>query len=108
MQYARECLTLDRRLKRLASEHGYFIRYVFALHAIVSILPLTCNHSFEFRKAKLKQLNAQFNIPSSRKPPPFPIAQSHICEKMAQDIHRRNGPTAIKHQLAVEGIIIPR
>lgn len=26
MQYARECLTLDRRIERLAEEHGYFIR----------------------------------------------------------------------------------
>ncbi|PIL34632.1 hypothetical protein GSI_03411 [Ganoderma sinense ZZ0214-1] len=48
-QYAREQLTLERRIQRLGADFGYHIK-----------------------KGKLKQLNRCYNIPTSRKPPPLP------------------------------------
>ncbi|TBU64693.1 hypothetical protein BD310DRAFT_943708 [Dichomitus squalens] len=83
-QYAREELPLSRRLQHLGAELGYHIK-----------------------KAKLKKLNRKYNIPTSRKPPPLPLATTLICEQMANDPHRHRGPTAVKSQLALEGFNIP-
>ncbi|TBU36400.1 hypothetical protein BD309DRAFT_878429 [Dichomitus squalens] len=81
-QYARERLPLQRR-GRAELPHK------------VSIL-------------RLSQLNAKYNIPTARKPPPLPTSTTLICGQMANDPHRRRGPNAIKKQLALEGFQIPR
>ncbi|OSD03275.1 hypothetical protein PYCCODRAFT_256220 [Trametes coccinea BRFM310] len=85
VQYAREGLTQERRLARLRLELGYNIG-----------------------KTKLKELQAKFNIARVRKPPALPTATTLICEKMAEDLHRRRGPNIVKSLLAVEGHQIPR
>ncbi|TBU29760.1 hypothetical protein BD311DRAFT_660327 [Dichomitus squalens] len=84
-QYARECLPLQRRIQRLGAELNYHIK-----------------------SSKLKQLNAKYNIPTARKPPPLPTSTTLICGQMANDPHRRRGPNAIKKQLALESFQIPR
>ncbi|KAI0739703.1 hypothetical protein C8Q80DRAFT_1057408, partial [Daedaleopsis nitida] len=68
LQYAKERLPLERRLARLGKKFGYYIGMT-----------------------KLKQLNQQFDIPTARKPPPLPVATAVVCDKIAQDVHKRNG-----------------
>ncbi|EIW65122.1 uncharacterized protein TRAVEDRAFT_108590, partial [Trametes versicolor FP-101664 SS1] len=68
LQYAKEHLPLERRIKHLENKFGYYIRLT-----------------------KLKELNKKFHVPSSRKPPPLPLATAIICNWMDKDIARRNG-----------------
>lgn len=57
----------------------------------------------------MKELNKKFHVPSSRKPPPLPLATAIICEKMEEDIARRNGPNEVAKAIAAEGeYVIPR
>ncbi|TFK91924.1 hypothetical protein K466DRAFT_458109, partial [Polyporus arcularius HHB13444] len=87
LQYAKERLPLKRRLERLEAE------------------PLKYYISF----TKLKELNKKFNIPTSRKPPPLPLATALVCDKISGDIQKRNGPDEILKMIASEGqYILPR
>ena len=61
------------------------------------------------RHTKLKALKNQFNIPTARKPPSYEVVTSLVCEMVADDPHRRNGPMHIVKQIALKyNIIIPR
>ncbi|KAI0752401.1 hypothetical protein C8Q80DRAFT_1266961 [Daedaleopsis nitida] len=84
-QYAKEKLPLERRISRLQLKFGYHIKHT-----------------------KLKELNKKYNIPTVRKPPSYEVATSLVCEKVGQDLHRRNGPSEVAKKLAVEGHAIPR
>ncbi|KAK7064871.1 hypothetical protein R3P38DRAFT_2411054, partial [Favolaschia claudopus] len=48
------------------------------------------------RKTKLKELDAQFNVPTLCKPPPLAVATTLIMDKLDQDVNGANGPDAIK------------
>ncbi|KAI1781874.1 hypothetical protein LXA43DRAFT_590306 [Ganoderma leucocontextum] len=86
LQYAMERLPLTRRLDRLKKKFGYVIG-----------------------TTKLKQLNKEFNIPSARKPPPLPVATAVVCDVIATDIHKRNGPDTVMRMIASQGkYVIPR
>ncbi|KAI0749543.1 hypothetical protein C8Q80DRAFT_1119793 [Daedaleopsis nitida] len=62
-----------------------------------------------YSKTKLKQLNKQFNIPMARKPPPLPVATAVVCDKIAQDVHKRNSLNEIMKMISAEGqFAIPR
>lgn len=57
---------------------------------------------------KLVRLQKQYNIARVRKPPPREVAATLICEKIAEDLHHRQGPNTVKALLAIEGYQIPR
>ncbi|EIN11852.1 hypothetical protein PUNSTDRAFT_63217 [Punctularia strigosozonata HHB-11173 SS5] len=85
MAYVGEQLTLNQRLRRLEVELGYSIGLT-----------------------KLKQIQRELGIPTSRKPPSLPAATTLVCEKMVEDAHGGRGPNSIKTQLALEGNPLPR
>ncbi|KIM60418.1 hypothetical protein SCLCIDRAFT_16346 [Scleroderma citrinum Foug A] len=58
-------------------------------------------------KSHLHKLNKQFNIPSSRKPPPEDIATQAILEKVAEDINQENSVNTITACLSMEGMPLP-
>ncbi|KAF8583634.1 hypothetical protein K439DRAFT_1647174 [Ramaria rubella] len=74
LQYARE-------VRRLANEHGLYIRY---------------------------QLNQKFNIPSVRRGPQSEHAAQLILNEVAADTNQLNGAGHIKMALATKGHLIPR
>ncbi|KAF9064746.1 hypothetical protein BDP27DRAFT_1229923, partial [Rhodocollybia butyracea] len=58
---------------------------------------------------KLRQLNAKFEVPTVRKPPPLPIATTVVSQYSAENLSSRNGPATIQKKIAqLEGILIPR
>ncbi|EPT05446.1 hypothetical protein FOMPIDRAFT_83116 [Fomitopsis schrenkii] len=83
-EYAFEKLTIKERIDRLADEYGYYIK-----------------------STKLKALNKKFGIPSTRKPPPLPVAISHVAENMDK-YNGMTGPDTITRMLAADGVLIPR
>ncbi|KAJ8081664.1 hypothetical protein PM082_007510 [Marasmius tenuissimus] len=86
IDYARRQLTIDQKLNHLAKDHGYTIG-----------------------KSKLKQLNAQFDVPNTRnRKAPFEEAQQKILNEMTDDVNRRRGPTTVKTVLALKGVHVPR
>ncbi|KAJ7277244.1 hypothetical protein C8J57DRAFT_1434370 [Mycena rebaudengoi] len=58
--------------------------------------------------SKLKMLNKQFDIPTVRKPPPFSVATTLVCDKLDDDVNQGNGPATMKTALALDGHQIPR
>ncbi|KAJ7715227.1 hypothetical protein DFH07DRAFT_1015377 [Mycena maculata] len=85
MRYARLQLKVPARLANLASEHNYRIG-----------------------KTKLNNLNKEFNIPTTRKPPPLPVVTTLVCAKLENDLAQGNGPEAMKTFLALDGYQVPR
>ncbi|KAJ2912173.1 hypothetical protein MD484_g8242, partial [Candolleomyces efflorescens] len=83
-QYARERLSSEEKLARLAAEHQ-------------------CHIS----KSTLYGLQQKFGTPSVRKPQED-VATSYVLEKVAQDTNQRNGTGTIGSLLANEGVMIPR
>ncbi|KAJ7903990.1 hypothetical protein B0H13DRAFT_1881929 [Mycena leptocephala] len=57
---------------------------------------------------KLKELNAKFNIPRIRKPPPLEAARQAVIDKVQMDVSQGNGPNYFKTVLQQEGLMIPR
>jgi hypothetical protein len=53
-------------------------------------------------------LNKQFDIPTVRKPPPFSVAATLVCDKLDDDVNQGNGPATVKTALALDGHQIPR
>jgi hypothetical protein len=56
----------------------------------------------------VKKLNKEFNIPSSRKPPPLETATQHILDEVEKDITQGNGPVFVKSRLKDRDIAVPR
>ncbi|KAJ7780178.1 hypothetical protein DFH07DRAFT_794080 [Mycena maculata] len=71
MRYARLQLKVPARLANLASEHNYRIG-----------------------KTNLNNLNKEFNIPTTHKPPPLPVVTTLVCAKLENDLAQGNGPEA--------------
>ncbi|KAJ7067573.1 hypothetical protein C8F01DRAFT_1247932 [Mycena amicta] len=84
--FARRELSVPDRLAELSEKHGYTIK-----------------------KAKLMNLNKQFQVPSVRKPPPLATITTLVGQQVDQDTNRRHGPDRTKKRIArQEGILIPR
>ncbi|THG94115.1 hypothetical protein EW026_g7292 [Hermanssonia centrifuga] len=86
LTYAQERLLLEAHIARLGEEFQYCIRSL----------------------TKLKALQKKSNIPVVRKPPTRAEVTTLVCEKMAQDPQRRNGPTTIMQMLSLDGYAIPQ
>ncbi len=59
------------------------------------------------RRETLRKLNNQFKIPSVRKPPPYAVSKTYVCDKLAKDVRQQNGPNAIKRALQRDHVLIP-
>lgn len=102
--YARKGYSLADRLDWLRKDFGYQIKYVFLLNDFSVTLFM-----LETRDRKLRQLNAKFEVPTVKKPPPLPIATSIVTQYAAENLTSRNGPATIQKKIAqLEGILIPR
>ncbi|PIL27238.1 hypothetical protein GSI_10382 [Ganoderma sinense ZZ0214-1] len=96
LQYTKERLPLDRRLDRLKKKFGYIIG---TTHIVSNII----------RTTKLKKLNKKFDIPSARWPLPLPVATAVVCDAIATDVHKRNGPDTVMRIISSQGkYAIPR
>ncbi|KAF8490213.1 hypothetical protein JB92DRAFT_2835905 [Gautieria morchelliformis] len=85
LQYAKEGLSIDQKLRQLQDEHGLHIK-----------------------SRTLKKLQKKHSIPTVRKPPPPDQAAQLILNKVAADTSGLNGAGHVKAALAMEGYLIPR
>ncbi|KAJ3813801.1 hypothetical protein F5876DRAFT_34263 [Lentinula aff. lateritia] len=85
MLYAKKNLSIEMRLVYLKRDHGWTIG-----------------------KETLRKFNKKFEVPSMRKPPPYAISKTLVCEKIVTDVRQKNGPNAIQWSLKIDGFLIPR
>lgn len=108
LRYAREGLTLAQRVAATNADLGYSIGYD-RLYLPYETLPKHETSIFYlFRLTKLKKWNKEFNIQSTRKPPPLETATQYILDEVEKDITQGNGPTFVKSRLKDKDIAIPR
>ncbi|KAJ7149797.1 hypothetical protein C8R43DRAFT_1096870 [Mycena crocata] len=85
MQYSRDRLSLEMRIRKLHEDHGLNIK-----------------------GTTLKQLNKHFDVPSVRRPIPREVADQLILNEMADDANQYRGTATVQHRLAMDGFHIPR